>query len=1053
MHPKEFIDWTDDDTEIKQSEFIQNLPYIKIKLGNNYVIALIDTGAEFSLVNEQFINKYREELKGKIIPIKNINLVTINKKKINTVKKQLNCDLEIEKYKIKGEMLITSDMTIDLLIGMNILSDNHMIINLEKRVLEYEDVEVPFIKNKQEEEGNKNKTININYVGDYREVRIVENGENKELNCSEDHKELMKEVLKDYEELTNEKQGLARGYTHKLEVINEESFNCKTYPVPQAYKEIVKDEINSMLENRVIEKARTPFINPVVIVKKTDGKIRICLDARQINARTVPQFETPVMIEGIMGKLGNKSVFTKLDLKNSFWLIPLERNSRKYTGFSIDGNVYQFRVVPFGLSTSCAALVRAMQQILNKYDSFCSHYIDDILIFSDDYEKHLEHIQIILDELKENGLKLNLEKCEFFKTEIKFLGYKINLQGITIDKGRLKEIEEYPRPKNLRTLRGLLGVLNYYRKFVDNIAEKSLILHDLLKKGVKWKWTEEHERAFNSLKESFCKNVMIHHPDYSIPFILRTDASDCAIAAELTQTKNGVEIPISFVSRSLRKHERNYTITEKEMAAVVFAVMKLKFYLTGNRFTVETDHGALEHLMKTRFANGRIYRWTLLLQEFNFDIKHIPGKRNIVADSLSRKEIDQAERLNEVVIALNVLNERDGIFSDEYLSREQDNNEEIAEIKNKINNNVEIKKYSIVEGKLCKSIKEEKRYVTTREHALLIGKYFHEEYGHIGMRKLWLMFRETYNCKKDVGVMKKIVSGCHLCCLAKYKNHINRNEVKNIMENEPLGLIAIDFLSNLVRSKGFKHMLIIVDVFTKFTRIYPCKRNNTDTAINCIELFMLELGKPKRILADNATYFTNNRFKNYWLDRNIALSYCSVRHPQGNPSERYVQEVIKYLRIMVYYDRHVNWHNYIAKIEKYINEVPSTVTQETPQVLMKRENPQRPWETEVVTDENFIIRLNKVKDRIRKNNEAYIRKETKKIKKKVQFNIGDKVIVKHLRVANREQGINAKLLLPYEGPYIIGGKFGDTYELRRIQDESIRGKFHIQMLYPYINEE
>lgn len=1054
MHPREFISAPNDDTIVKTNSLIQNLPFISISLGDLKLEGLIDTGAEFSLINETLVNDNLSRFKDFIIPIKVVNLITANNKKINAVRKQLNYELNMGGKLIKVEMLVVPSLSMDMIVGMNILKENNMIVNLEENVLLFEGKKIPFLMCQLEStEQGEVKNINciktkgsVNNLGEYEEDIDDVN----KLDCMEGYADRLKGILGKFQLLLNEEQGLARSYVHHLEVINEEAFNCRSYPVPYAYKNKVREEIDSMLEKGIIERSSTCFINPVVVVKKKDGNIRLCLDARQINKRTVPQYESPQNIDSIIGKLGGKFYFSKLDLKNSFWLIPLGVESRKYTGFSIDGNVYQFRVVPFGLSTSCAALVRAMQMILNKYEEFCSHYIDDIIIFSESLEDHFVHLNRILGELNDNGLKLNLEKCEFCKGEVKFLGFNINKEGVVMDKGRLKDIQEYPVPKNLRTLRGFLGILNYYRRFIPNLANKVEVLQGLLKKGIKWKWEERHDKAFNRVKDEFCKSIMVFHPDYEAQFILRTDASDIAIAGELVQFKGDVEMPISFVSRTLRSYERNYTVTEKEMAAIVFAIMKLKFYLTGNKFIIETDHGSLVHIMNTRFANSRIYRWTLLIQEFDFEIRHIAGKNNVVADGLSRKDENKLDKLTDIMIALNQLREIGGIFDKQYLRNIQERDEFIRSISVRIANGEQLRGYFVTEeGIIGKKIGEMEIYITSKEHILEIAKHFHIYYGHIGVRKLWMLVRENYCCKRDIQIIKGMVKECHICCLGKYRNHINRFDVKNVQSERPLDLIAIDFLSNLVNSRGKKHMLIMVDVFSKYTKIYPCRKCNTQVALNCIESFVETVGKPVRLLADNATYFNNQRFKEGIINQGIKIIFCSIRHPQGNPSERYIQEVIKYLRILLVNEQHRNWVNYTGRVETYINEVPSTVTGVTPVLLMEGRQAERPWDTETIEEVELRELLNTVKERIRKRNERYVRNENKKIKKQVQFNEGDLVVMRALRVANRAEGITEKLLLPFSGPFKIGQRWGNTYELLFVDTDRVRGRFNIQMLYPY----
>lgn len=281
----------------------------------------------------------------------------------------------------------------------------------------------------------------------------------------------------------------------------------------------------------------------------------MCLDARKINKITSKQYDSPKNIDVLITKVKKNSIFTKLDLKNSFWLIPLHPESRKYCGFSVDGIVYQFKTVPFSLQSSTAALTCAMSPILDKFNNFCIYYVDDILILSENPEQHLKHIEIIHENLNEAGLKLNLKKCQFYQSKVQYLGYKITNQGIRIDQDRLKEIKNFPRPKTLKMIRGFLGMMNYYKKFIPRLAEKELTIIELLRKDEKWIWDERRTRVFEEIKEEFRKNLLLCTPDFTKEFILRCDATDFAIAAELLQEQDGVEVPICFISRILRNSE------------------------------------------------------------------------------------------------------------------------------------------------------------------------------------------------------------------------------------------------------------------------------------------------------------------------------------------------------------------------------------------------------------------------------------------------------------------------------------------------------------------
>lgn len=1005
------------------------------------------------MISEKVIEKHAANFKNRVLQSKRIYLQTANGKKLGDYNKVVNVNVEIQNKKINHNFIIVSNMKLDVIIGNDFLSENKAIVNLESRELHINNSSLEFYEVNDDKEFQKENIINNLFksknVPDLHEMNKVNESpleeEQKPIICDSKHLNKVIDILLKHKNLFNKTTRVTNVYQHELIVNEMAPYNAKTYPIPFAYRKQVAEEIKAMLSQGIIERSKTNFINPVVIVKKKDNSIRLCLDARKINQITSPIYDKPVNIESIIGRLKTNYIYSKLDLKNSFWLIRLKEKSRKFTGFSIEGNIYQFCVVPFGLQSSSAALIRTLQGILNKYDDFCIHYIDDILIFSENEEKHYQHIAIILKVLDEACLKLKLEKCQFFEREIQYLGYVINNKGIQINQNRLDEIKNYPRPKNLRTLRGFLGILNYYKRFINNLAEKQGPLIELLRKGIRWKWDERREKTFQDLRSDFHERLLLNNPDYDQPFIVRTDSSDFSLGGELLQIQNGVEVPICFVSRILKGHEIKYSTPEKEMLSLCYTLTRLRFYLIGNHFTIETDHSALQFLMNNRFTNNRIYRWSLLLQEYQFTVKHIPGKTNITADSLSRMKECETAKPNTFLIALNIFFDIEQLYSKDQVKESQ---EELGELRNKIDNQ-NYRGYSIKNGYIIKTFEDQEVYVIDERLTKDIMTDLHIKFGHIGMRKTWKIFRENFYAKNDITIAKESINNCELCCLGKYKNHVNRNTVESITANHPNELIAIDYISNLVPGTNrCKNILVMLDVFSKFIKLYPCQSCNTNTNIILINEYYKEVGKPSKILVDNATYFHNQRFKNFCTENQIKLVFTSIRHPNSNPVERYNQEVIKMLRLYVH-EKHETWVEHLKNIEFYINNVPNTITHISPILIMKNELPMRPWE---IVNKIDIEKLQlQVRERVNKTACKYKQKENSKIKKRTIFKTGDLVIIKSLRVPNSKRKICAKLLLPYEGPYKIVNIFGNnTYELLDERRNIIKGRYHINIMYPYL---
>lgn len=1016
------------------------LVYIKGKINDEGVNILIDTGSEASMIKGELIKKCG--LENNIIKVPKLTLINAKGRKICDINTSVAAEIKFDKEEMGTQLLVIENLNYEVIIGTDELHRNKVVIDYQEKRVKIKEEEIEFVECRQEgsyeekletkpyEEAKISKNCNMKI----RNEEIYENLNN--IDCKEEYREEVKRIIEKYRGLIVKENRIAKNYVHKLEVKDIENFKAKNYPVPYKYKQQVNEEIQEMLRGGIIEHSNTHYINPLVIVRKNNGELRLCLDARNMNKCTVPQYEAPLSIDAILGRITEAKWFTKMDLKHSFWLIPLHEDSRKYTGFMVNGVVYRFCVVPYGIQSACSALVKALHYVLDKYEDSVLHYIDDILIFSRNEEEHKKHIETVLRELDNAGLKINLKKCQFFKKEVVFLGYKLSETGVEMDEARMRSIMHYKRPTNLKTLRGFLGMVNYFKRLMPDLSEKTLVLMELLRKGVKWNWNEERESAFESLKSKFLENLKIYHPRYDIPFLLRTDASMNKFAGVLLQEREGKEVPIYFVSRITKSYEKNYNATELELASIIFCITKLRFYLLGAKFYVETDHAALTTIMNNRYANNRIHRWLLLLQEYNFEIKHIPGESNMI-DALTRED-GKVERENrKFKIGVNIIKEETGLYSKDEIIRDQRNLGVREKRRSQWKENVYIKE---VEGREV--------YVVTRELGEKVLRDLHERYAHIGARKTWLIFRENYICQGDSAIIKFITRNCATCQKLKEKNRVNKNVVKSIVAENCLDMIAMDFLSELIPTNvGNKHILVIVDIFSKYVKLYACKRTNYNEISRRLTQYFEQIGKPKICILDNASYFQSDRFGQF-CDRNgVKLNFTSIRHPAANPAERYIKEVVKFLRITCGRN-HKIWDEKLEEIEHYINSVPNTNTEESPVYLLKGERPERKWEMEDY--ETYEDIKKKVKERVKRKAEKYIRKQESMYKKKVKFKRGDLVLVRKLRVSDRENQQCAKLQDKFEGPYEVANENPiNSYLLKHPGTENVRGVFNIQDVYEY----
>lgn len=463
-------------------------------------------------------------------------------------------------------------------------------------------------------------------------------------------------LLKNSEKLTT-----TMAIKHKINTIDNEPVYTKSYRYPHHFKKDVEEQIKEMLENGIICNSTSPYSSPIwVVPKKADAsgkrKIRVVIDYRKLNEKTVnDKFPIP-QIEEILDSLGKSVYFTTLDLKSGFHQIQMDPKHQQKTAFSTTQGHFEFTRMPFGLKNAPATFQRAMNYILGDYiGHICYVYLDDIIIIGYNLNNHLENIEKVLKRLSDFNLKIQLDKCEFLKKETEFLGHVITSDGIKPDPTKINKILDWKIPISPKEIKQFLGLTGYYRRFIKDYAKLAKPLTKYLKKDTPINPNdEEYKNAFNELKLILTSDQVLAYPDFELPFILTTDASNYALGAVLAQIQNSLEKPIAFASRTLSKTEENYSTTEKEALAIMWAVEKYRPYLFGNKFTLVTDHKPLTFI-KSSVKNSKILRWRLELENFDYEVRYKEGKANVVADALSRKnnEINAIETNEEPFISDN----------------------------------------------------------------------------------------------------------------------------------------------------------------------------------------------------------------------------------------------------------------------------------------------------------------------------------------------------------------------------------------------------------------
>lgn len=461
--------------------------------------------------------------------------------------------------------------------------------------------------------------------------------------------------------------GEVRGFVHRIRLTDDRPFRLPYRRVPPAHYQKLRQVLSEMEEQGIIRKSVSEYASPLVLVWKKDGGLRICTDFRWLNARTIKDAHPLPHQSDCLVALGGNTLFSTMDLTSGFYNIPMAEEDKKYTAFTTPVGLHEYNRMPQGLCNSPASFMRMMMSIfgdMNFSSLLC--YLDDLLVFAPNEETALERLEAVFQRLRDYNLKLSPKKCHLMQASVKFLGHIINEDGVSVDPSKVEVIaklsksdlmEEDGCTPSVRRIKSVLGMILYYQHFIPNCSSIAKPLFSLTagqkrrtkdKKGVKagtyrklkvTDWTSECDEALSELKECLLHSVVLTHPDFSLPLILSIDASLDGLGAVLSQIPAGEEKarPIAFASKALSNSQKRYPAHKLEFLALKWSVCeKFSHWLKGHTFTVWTDNNPLTYILTKAKLDACELRWVAKLSGYTFDLKHIAGRKNIVADALSR---------------------------------------------------------------------------------------------------------------------------------------------------------------------------------------------------------------------------------------------------------------------------------------------------------------------------------------------------------------------------------------------------------------------------------
>ena len=385
---------------------------------------------------------------------------------------------------------------------------------------------------------------------------------------------------------------------HSIQLTIDEPLRSKAYTLPHAMRTKVEEEIEDMLRLSIIEPSSAAYASPIVIVRKSDDSIRICVDYRKLNKVTIFDPEPIPNAEHIFAKLWGDGWFSKFDFSKGYWQAPMREGDRDMTTFVSHRGLYRFKVMPFGLVNAPATFSRIMRKLLDGTQGL-DNYLDDVLAHTSEWTAHMEALAELFNRVRTANLTLKPSKCEIGFKDMKFLGHRVGENGLKPSLDTVEKILDAPRPQTKTQLRSFMGLVGYYRKFVPNFAALSSPLTQLTaaRQPNVLEWGDPQENAFQALKQHVARPPVLMAPQFDSPFILQTDASDLGIGAVLLQEgEDGMKHPIGFASKKLLPRETRYSTIERECYAIVWGIQRFQEFLYGKPFFLETDHQPLQYL-------------------------------------------------------------------------------------------------------------------------------------------------------------------------------------------------------------------------------------------------------------------------------------------------------------------------------------------------------------------------------------------------------------------------------------------------------------------------
>ena len=874
-------------------------------------------------------------------------------------------------------------------------------------------------------------------------------------------------------------------YTYKIKMKpNAKVINRQVKSIPPGFEKDFRNLLTEMYEAGIIRNSFSNWSSPIRLLRKKDGAIRFTVNYQALNQHIEKDAYPLPLANDIFNRLAHAKYFTVIDLTSGYFQVPLAEESRKYTAFKIPGKFYEFCVLPMGITGACEGFQRMMNEIFEGLlHNIMEVYLDDIIIFSKTLEEHIHHVQLVIERLRKYNLKIKISKCTIAVESIEYLSHIISHGTIKPSNRKVQDLMKYKAPLTPQQVYSFIGLGSYYRRFICNFSK---IVSPLLRYAQgEIQWTNECLIAFETIRTKLTSAPILVLPKFEKPFQLETDACNYGIGAVLSQeAEQSVQwLPVAYYSKHLTKQQRNYSVSEKELLAIVLGVEHFRQFLYGINFNVITDHQPLKYLLTIKEPSSRLIRWVNRLNMYQFTIVYRKGSKNGNADALSRLCTENEEDENDEDDVPHVINlliskvpelnstqlqDKDlEWFFDLKLQAEREN-KHIIPVK-KFDNSEQRSLYAqwsrifILNNTLYRTYTSDEdkthtlilQYVVPKQqrNTILYAAHDPPESAHQGINKTIERIRERFYWPAWTKDIETYIKTCTICQKVKDVKYNTDAPLTPIVTTYPFQIINADIMGpiNPISTAQNKYVLVVIDHFTKYVLLFPMRNIKAIDVLRRLKTVVCQHGIPDQILTDQGSNFQSDLLDQFYELFDIHKTRTTPFYPQcDGQAERFMSTLKAMIRAYIQPNQK-NWDEHLELFQLAYNTAEQATTGYSPFYLMYGRNAKMPIDflnqqpnTNFIANQleyiqNIEHRLNQAYTRVSENTNFKMNKHKLRHDRRVRperFEIGEFVWV---TIEAVKPGVNKAIFPRWKGPYKVIDSFGDSsYILERIGIKNIK---------------